>query len=212
MSEDQATQEIIEVSIDNMDADAIRTELKDSGVDLHHKTGIQKLKETLVQVRAGTYGQPETIAPQPVNPKITSNTGPTEAAKKAAAAHTERINNPTKEERALALKRIIVVPNDTNLSEYHGMIFTVGSSAVKKGKMVKKYVPFNNEQGWHVPNMIVENIQAAEVQKFRKETMPNGEKIMKPYMTKKFNVTILPDLTKQEMDELAAAQKARGGL
>ncbi len=210
MSEDQSNTATI-ANIDDMDIEFIKLELQDYGVVPHHKTGIDKLKEILTEVRAGTYGkvEKETTVPN-IDPEVP--TEPTEKAKAAAAAHRDHadISKLSKQDRALRLRRIVVVPNDPNLSEYHGLIFTVGSSSVNKGRMVKKYVPFNNEDGWHVANMIVENIQNAEMQKFRKEKMPNGEQVMRPYITKKFNVTILPDLTKQEMEQLAAAQKARG--
>ena len=51
----------------------------------------------------------------------------------------------------MKLVRIVVTPNDPLMSSYPGLIFTVGASGLNNGKMVKKYVPFNNEEGWHVP-------------------------------------------------------------
>jgi len=72
----------------------------------------------------------------------------------------------------------------------------------------KKYVPFNNEEGWHVPNIILQQIEHAEMQKFKTVTMPNGEKQLEPYITKKFNVRVLDPLTPEDMDKLAASQAA----
>jgi len=124
---------------------------------------------------------------------------------------TEKEKRMTPKEReALKLVRIIVSPNDPLMSSYPGLIFTVGSSKVNKGKMVKKYVPFNNEAGWHVPNIIYEMIEAAEMQKFKQVRLPNGEKGLESYLTKKFNVVVLPPLTRVEMKALAASQAARG--
>ena len=48
------------------------------------------------------------------------------------------------------------------------------------------------------------------MQKFKTITTPSGEKVLEPYLTKKFNVRVLPPLTKQEMDALAASQQAAG--
>ena len=48
------------------------------------------------------------------------------------------------------------------------------------------------------------------MQQFRTVTRPNGEKELEPYITKKFNVRILPTLTAEEMKKLAASQKAAG--
>jgi hypothetical protein len=46
------------------------------------------------------------------------------------------------------------------------------------------------------------------MQKFKTVTMPNGEKVLEPYITKKFNVRILDPLTPEEMDRLTASQAA----
>ena len=108
------------------------------------------------------------------------------------------------------MQRIVVSPNDPLMSSYNGLIFTVGSSAVNGGRMIKKYVPFNNDDGWHVPQIIIDQIENAQMQKFKQVTMPNGDKTLQAYITKKFNVQILPPLTQPEVEILAAAQASKG--
>ena len=76
--------------------------------------------------------------------------------------------------------------------------------------MIKKFVPFSNEEGWHVPTIILRQIESAEMQKFKTVTRPDGEKVLEPYLTKKFNVQILPDLTQEELKRLADQQAAAG--
>jgi len=76
--------------------------------------------------------------------------------------------------------------------------------------MVKKFVPFNNEEGWHVPQIILNQIENGQMQKFRTVTRANGEKVLEPYLTKKFNVRILDPLTPEELKEVAAANKVAG--
>jgi hypothetical protein len=93
---------------------------------------------------------------------------------------------------------------------YPGLIFTVGMSGINNGRMIKKFVPFSNEEGWHVPTIILRQIESAEMQKFKTVTRPNGEKVLEPYLTKKFNVVILPDLTPGEIKTLADQQAAAG--
>ena len=199
MSPEIDTPEIVKIS-DMIDVD-IKQELKDNGVFLHHKTGLEKLATTLAEVRAGTYIAP--VASTNTPPQVK---GPTAAATKAM----EDSKILTKEQRALRLQRIVVSPNDPLMSSYTGLIFTVGSSSVNKGRMIKKFVPFNNDKGWHVPQIIIDQIEAAQMQKFKSITMPNGQKVMHPYITKKFNVQILPPLTLEEMKSLAASQQAKG--
>ena len=48
------------------------------------------------------------------------------------------------------------------------------------------------------------------MQKFKTITRDNGEKVLEPYTTKKFNVRELPPLTKEELEQLAARQGAAG--
>ncbi len=160
-------------------------ELKASGVNPHHKTGRDKLMATLVDVRNGVYNQD----------------------KKATYVAAPPL---TKTQLATRMQRIVVTPNDPNMSSYSGLIFTAGSSKVNNGRMIKKYVPFNNDEGWHVPQILIDQIEAAEMQKFRTITLPNGKKGKEAYLTKKFNVKILPPLTVPEMEALAAAQRSRG--
>lgn len=125
------------------------------------------------------------------------------------AAKPQREEDLTPTQKAMRLVRIVVIPNDPLLATYPGLIFTVGSSRVNNGRMIKKFVPFGNEEGWHVPHIIYEQILHAEMQKFKTVKLPNGEKGLVPYISKKFNVQVLPPLTKAELQKLATAQKAR---
>ena len=184
------------MDINNMEAEEIRVELKALGVKVHHKTGIDNLRETLRKAMEGELESVTLEEELPPNVREIS-----------AEEHVKRL---TKEQRAMRMQRIVVSPNDPLMSAYNGLIFTVGSSAVNNGKMVKKYVPFNNDDGWHVPQIIIDQISHAEMQKFKQVTMPNGDKALQPYITKKFNVQILPPLTKPEMEILAAAQASKG--
>ena len=181
------------------DAD-IHAELKLNGVSLHHKTGSERLRVTLAEVRAGTYVK--ATPDEPAAPKA-----PKGITKLSAAEGEKRL---TKEQRAMQLIRVVVSPNDPLMSSYPGLIFTVGSSSINQGRMIKKFVPFNNDTGYHIPRIIYDQIEGAQMQKFRPVKLPNGEKSQQAYLTKKFNVQILPPLTPVELKDLAAAQLSRG--
>ena len=183
------------VPINSMTDEEIRQELTDNGVTLHHKTGTKKLASTLADVRSKEY-------------KETTNSGSTEASRAAKAKHLAAMKTP--EKLAMKLVRVVVSPNDPTMVNYPGLIFSVGVSGINNGRMIKKFVPFSNEEGWHVPTIILRQIESAEMQKFKTITRPNGEKVLEPYLTKKFNVQILPDLTKEELKRLADQQAAAG--
>jgi len=189
-----------EMNVDTMEDADIRAELEAHGITLHHKTGSEKLKSTLKDVIAGTYN---VEVAEDKDLKALSAT----VTRLTPEQHVKKL---TKEQRALRMQRIVVSPNDPLMSSHNGLIFTVGSSSVNNGRMIKKYVPFNVDDGWYVPQIIIDQIEAAQMQKFRTVTAPNGEKVLEAYLTKKFNVQILPPLTPADMERLAAAQQAKG--
>ena len=187
------------VPINSMTDDEMRQELTDNGVTLHHKTGTKKLASTLADVRTKEYKE---------DPKKSDLTGPSEAAKAAKAKHLADMQTP--EKLAMKLTRVVVTPNDPAMVNYPGLIFSVGATGLNNGRMVKKFVPFNNEEGWHVPQILLNQIENGQMQKFKTVVRPNGEKVLEPYLTKKFNVRILDPLTPEELKEVAAANKVAG--
>jgi len=187
------------VPINSMTDEEIRQELTDNGVTVHHKTGTKKLASTLADVRTKEYKE---------DPKKSDLTGPSEAAKAAKAKHLAAMQTP--EKLAMKLTRVVVTPNDPTMVNYPGLIFSVGASGLNNGRMVKKFVPFNNEEGWHVPQIILNQIENGQMQKFKTVTRANGEKVLEPYLTKKFNVRILDPLTPEELKQVAATNKLAG--
>ena len=181
--------------INGMTDDEIRQELADNGVTLHHKTGTRKLASTLAKVRTKEH-------------KEDTNSGSTEASRAAKEKHLAAMSTP--EKLAMKLVRVVVTPNDPTMVNYPGLIFSVGASGINNGRMIKKFVPFSNEEGWHVPTIILNQIMNAEMQKFRTVTRANGEKVLEPFLTKKFNVRILDPLTPEELKQVAAANKVAG--
>ena len=187
------------VPINSMTDEEIRQELTDNGVTLHHKTGTKKLASTLADVRTKEYKE---------DPKKSDLTGPSEAAKAAKAKHLAAMQTP--EKLAMKLTRVVVTPNDPAMVNYPGLIFSVGATGLNNGRMVKKFVPFNNEEGWHVPQILLNQIENGQMQKFKTVVRANGEKVLEPYLTKKFNVRILDPLTGEEVEKVLAASKAAG--
>jgi len=112
---------------------------------------------------------------------------------------------------SMKLIRVIVRPNDPLKLDSSGDVFTVGSNLINRGRAVKKYVPYNNEEGWHVPSILLENIKAAECQIFKKVKRGN-EHVMEAQRIKAYNVEVLPPLTQEELTKLGQRQKATGTI
>ncbi len=108
------------------------------------------------------------------------------------------------------LIRVIVRPNDPLKLETSGEIFSFGSKLIDE-RIAKKYVPFNNEEGWHITNMMYKNIIAAECQIFKKVTR-NGQETMEAIKIKSYNVEVLPALTQGEIDKIAVRQKSTSSV
>ena len=135
----QTNHKVIIMDIASLDNSDILSQLKEFGITPHHKTGASKLRELLAEAKKkATVPVAEVMADKSI--------------KVLTVAEADKLL--TKEQRALRLVRVIVSPNDPLMSSYPGLIFTVGSSAVNNGRMIKKYVPFNNEEGFHVPQII----------------------------------------------------------
>ena len=200
------------VPINSMTDEEIRQELTDNGVTLHHKTGTKKLASTLADVRNKEYKEEPKDDKLEITGKVKHRSlpGSTPESRAAKEKHIASINTMTAEQAAMKLVRVVVTPNDPGMVNYPGLIFTVGMSGINNGRMIKKFVPFSNEDGWHVPTIILRQIESAEMQKFKTVNRPNGEKVLEPYLTKKFNVQILPDLTNAEIKRLADQQTTAG--
>lgn len=112
----------------------------------------------------------------------------------------------------LKLVRIRVQCMNPNKKEWPGEIFTVGNTAVGT---IKKFVPFNtgsdDVEGYHVPQMILTMMQQRECQVFFTKKSKNGVKVRQGRMIKEFAIEVLPDLSEQELRELARRQAVAAG-
>jgi len=104
---------------------------------------------------------------------------------------------------ASRLIRIRISCMNPNKKEWEGEVFTVSNSAVGTHK---KFVPFNNEDGWHVPNIIYKHLLERECQIFQTVKGPRGNKIRKGKLIKEFAIEVLTPLTPVEIQELATQQ------
>ena len=110
--------------------------------------------------------------------------------------------------QANELVRIRVACMNPTKKDWAGEIFTTGNSAVGT---LRKFVPFNSEEGWYVPRMILQVMQERQCQIFVNGKSKNGIKIRESKLIKEFAIEILPDLTESEIKELARRQAMANG-
>ncbi len=191
-----------------MTSKQISDKLAEHGIKMHFNSKREKLEEALNNL---------TITEGDIMEVQTTQAAPTET----AVLITEDMLDDFKfngveleglrENNTMKLIRVIVRPNDPLKLESRGEIFSFGNSVANGGKVIKKYVPFNNEEGWHIPNIIFENIKAAECQIFKKVTR-NGQETMEPQKIKAYNVEVLSDLTQDEVDKIAIRQRTTSSV
>ena len=104
---------------------------------------------------------------------------------------------------ALALVRIRLTCMNPAKAEWEGEIFTIGNALIGS---VKKFVPFNADDGWHVPTVILQQLQERQCQVFVSAKDARGNNVRRGKLIKEFAIEILPPLTKEELEELARRQ------
>lgn len=154
-------------------------------VSYHPTIGIAKLREKV-----------EAAMNVSVAPEV-------EVAPVIAAVESENQRRLRVRREAGELVRIRVTCMNPAKSEWDGEIFTTGNSLVGT---FSKYVPFNNDEGWHVPRMILNMMQERMCQIFVSSKDSRGNTTRKGKQIREFAIEVLPNLTPEELHELAQRQ------
>jgi hypothetical protein len=192
------------MNIQDMTSKQISDELAENGIKMHFNSKREKLEEALNNLTITEGDNMEAVVQDTGVTRLTD-----EMIDNFAVNGVEL--EGLREQDAMKLIRVIVRPNDPLKLESTGDVFTVGSNTINRGRAIKKFVPYNNEEGWHVPNAILENIKAAECQIFKKVTR-NGQDSMEAVKIKAYNVEELPALTQEELTKLGQRQKSTGTI
>lgn len=156
------------------------------GISYHPSIGVEKLRDKVAAAMVESKPE-EAKQVKAQDPEVESE---------------DSIRRRQKQE-ASELVRIRVSCMNPNKKEWEGEIFTVGNSLVGT---FKKFVPFNAEDGWHVPRIIYNQLVERQCQIFVAARDERGNTTRKSKIIKEFAVEVLPPLTRQELDELARRQ------
>lgn len=154
------------------------------GITFHPNIGIDKLRDKVAAAIEGKPAVPD--APEVVAEVETK-------AQRAARLRKE----------ANQLVRIRVTCMDPAKKEWLGAMYSVSNSLVGT---IKKYVPFNNDEGWHVPQMLLNHLRERTCQIFVSKTNPDGSKSRTGKIIKELAIEVMPALTSVELQELAQRQ------
>ena len=153
------------------------------GISYHPSIGVEKLRDKLNSVIEG-----ETKA---------------EGTGIGAATETEAQKRLRLQAEATKLVRIRVTCMNPAKKEWEGEILTVGNANVGT---LKKYIPFNADEGWHVPNIMYEALKERQCQVFVSTKTKNGVTMRQGKLIKEFAIEVLPPLTEEELKDLAQRQ------
>jgi hypothetical protein len=172
--------------------DTLKARAKQLGISFHPSIGLDKLRE---KVTANLNGEPD---PSPDTVEY----------KPSYQKETIPMRNARLRAEASELVRIRVTCMNPNRKAEEGQIFTAGNTIVGTHK---KFVPFDNEEGWHVPKILLHMIQGKKCQIFVKKKNRKGVDTVRGKIIKEFAVEIMEPLTEAETKALATRQAmARG--
>ena len=163
------------------------------GIKFHPSIGLESLRSKVSAALTGEDAEEAAEEPVPEAP--------------AAESRIQMRNRLRKE--ASALVRVRVTCMNPNKKEWKGEIFTASNSIVGT---FRKYVQFNTEEGWHVPQIILNMIKARQFQTFYTIKNERGVAVRKGKLIPEFAVEVLPPLTEEELLELSRRQALAGGV
>ena len=173
-----------EINEQEAQLDALKAVADNLGIAYHPSIGIAKLEGKISQI-------------QSLNENAKEPEKELTAAEQKSRQHTKLRNKCRK------LVRIRLNCMNPNKQAWPGEIFTIGNKVIGT---FKKFVPYNAEAGYHVPNIIYEHLKERQCQIFRRFKLPNGQEKVESKMIKEFNIEVLPALTQKELDKLATEQ------
>lgn len=101
------------------------------------------------------------------------------------------------------LVRVRVTCMDPNKKNWPGEYFTISNGVLGT---IKRYVPFNNTEGWHVEKIIYDHMKTVRRLEFKEYPGPKGRKIKRPVQVPAFAIEVLDPLTPEQLKDLAHKQ------
>lgn len=194
--------------------DLLKKRADQMGIKYHHKIGAVKLNKK-IQEHMGQQADEETF-PDEVEPE--QEQAETAELPLKSSGHTKR-TSPLKETKlqrntrlrkdATKLVRVNVSCMNPAKKDYEGEYYTAGNGVVG---FHTKYIQFNTEDGWHIPNILYKHLLERKCQVFYTVKGPRGNKIRKGKLISEFAIQVLPPLNKKEMIELARQQSMAGTI
>lgn len=173
---------------------ALKERAKMMGLKLSPKIGLEKLK---AKIEAKL---------NPIAEETMDLGEETEVQRKA------RIRKKQKLEQ-MALIRCRIANLNPSKGDLRGEIFTVANKYVGT---VRKFIPYGEatDNGYHIPQIIYEQLKTRKFLQVntRNDRSAGNQIVVDQRWVPEFSIEVLPKLTQEELDKLAASQAAAGGV
>lgn len=198
MSEEQLNQDNQELDeaaqLAAAELENLKVRAEKLGVKFHPSISAEKLREKIKAAQTEGEGS---VGEQPEVKSVTATVEESPAAKKLRLKR-----------EGLKLVRVRITCMNPTKKEWEGEIFTVSNNAVGT---VKRYVPYNAEDGWHVEQILLNQLRERQCQIFVTDKDSRGNKIRKGKLIREFAIEVLDPLTEEELQELAQRQAMAKG-
>jgi hypothetical protein len=170
--------------------DFLKKEAAELGIKHHPKIGEDKLREKIQEYKDKLEAeQAKAVATQEEAPK----------------ANPKASNRMALKREQLQLVRIRLSALNPHMKGLKGQVFSVSNSLVGT---VKKYIPFDSPNGWHVPKILVDSLDGKQFQTFREITTPTGKTIKRSVSAKAYSIQYLAPLSAEEWAKIQNNIKA----
>jgi len=181
------------------------------GITYHPNIGADKLKSK-IDLRLSNEldeleARPNLSEIQQTKPAVAVSTTP--VIKPMTEEEYKKTTLTSKRREAGKLVRVRVNCMNPNKNDWEGEIMSVGSA---KAGTFKKYVPFNLEDGYHIPLIIYTEMLNRKCTVFSTVKGPRGDKIRKGKLINEFAIELLDPLTSAEIKDLAQQQAMSGSI
>ena len=184
------------------------------------KTELQVLKEradeagiayagnvSLVKLKALVDGEPEPVKEEAIE-LPTQRDGTAKEVARDQAKH-KQIKIEQKRKEASRLVRVSITCMNPDKAEHPGEIFTVSNNIVGT---IRKFIPFNSDQPFHVPQMILNIMRERKCQIFVSKRLSNGTMSKKGKLIREFAIHEEDAMTTAEIETLKTKQFAERSL
>lgn len=183
------------------------------GITFHPTIGLEKLR---VKVNNKINGEAAPTVPDaPDETPVVTDTNTTAAPVitpeiiAESMQETKLQRNARLKAEASKLVRVRVTCMNENKKAWNGELFTCANSVVGTHK---KFVPFNVDEGFHVPQIILNVMNTRRCQIFVTTKNAKGRKVVKPKLIKEFAIEIMEPLTIEELQKLEKIQAMSGSV